>query len=504
LHLVSVGSGAGSAPANTSQNAAATKQQGGVGLSANADDEFADPVDAADPALGSSSAGNKQIKKSATRRQGSKPVFASKSHSSDFSHESRNLFHAFEGMVNSPYFEGVFAVIIVCSAIIMGVEMQYRGLDTGQQIGYRSYKTPPAETWPWALDFFIVSEWVLGILFTVELVLKVLVQWREFFCDFWNWIDVLIVSSWLLTVIFQSSEEFNPNILRILRLMRLLRLLKLLGMISVFDSLYLMTTAIKGSIYILVWAVLVLCVVEMSIACLLQASVENWLRDGKLEQKAAYEVYMHFGSFARSMLTMFELTLGNWIPPTRALVENISEWYLLFFLMHKFIIGFSVVSVITGVFIQETFKVATSDDQIMLNNKRRAMKEHKSKMQKLFEHADHDGDASLDRAEFEKVMGDRVVRKWLSSMGLEIDDVDVLFETLSGGDGKVTSDELVDGAGRLKGSARSIDLLMFITEYRHDRAVIMDKLQQAQLMPPTTIIHPEDVPSGSSGWCKVI
>merc|ERR1712008_196450 len=92
------------------------------------------------------------------------------------------------------------------------------------------------------------------------------------------------------------------------------------------------------------------------------------------------EVYKYYGSFARSMLTMFEITLGNWIVPARALVENVSEWYMLFFLAHKMIIGFSVVSVITAVFIQETFKVATTHDRIMIMNKERGRKINAAKM----------------------------------------------------------------------------------------------------------------------------
>jgi len=114
----------------------------------------------------------------------------------------------------------------------------------------------------------------------------------------------------------------------------------------------------------------------------------------------------------------------------------------------------------------------------MLNTKARMMREHRKKMGKLFKYADNDGNGSLDREEFEKVVDDPMVRKWLSSMGLEVDDVDILFETLDGGDGKVTADELVVGAGRLKGNARSIDLLTFITEYRHDHARIIQQLQQ--------------------------
>jgi len=168
---------------------------------------------------------------------------------------------------------------------------------------------------------------------------------------------------------------------------------------------------------------------------------------------------------------MFELTLGNWMPPTRALVENVSEFYMVFFLLHKFIIGFSVVSVITGVFIQETFEDATSDDQIMLNNKKRAIRKHETKMSELFRHADEDNDGSLDRVEFMEVMQDPSVRKWLSSMGLEVDDVVTLFELVHGGDNHITAHELVMGAGKLRGGARSIDLITHMTEFRRSHAL---------------------------------
>jgi len=465
----------------TSKEEAVTEQSIGAGL--GGDDALLvehEEVAEVDAALATDSAETgkklKKFGKGGTGSSVSKPVFASQQQALD----GASLYQKYAYMVNSNTFESVIAVVIVFSAIIMAFEMQYRGIETGYKVAYPSYSTPADDLWPWAMDVFQIAEWILGILFTVELFMKLTAQRRQFFIEFWNWIDVLIVGSWLATVIWESDSNFNPNILRLLRLMRLLRLLRLLGMISAFDSLYLMTTAIKGSLHILIWAVLVLLVVEMSVACLLQASVENFLRDGTASPERKMEVYMYFGSFARSMLTMFELTLGNWMPPTRALVENVSEWYLVFFLLHKFIIGFSVVSVLTGVFIQETFKVATSDDQIMLNNKRRAMKEHTTKMTNLFKYADNDGDGSLDRAEFDKVMDDPIVRKWLSSMGLEIDDVDTLFDTLNGGDSKVTAQELVVGAGRLKGNARSIDLLTFITEYRQDRGVIMEQLDQLQ------------------------
>jgi len=42
---------------------------------------------------------------------------------------------------------------------------------------------------------------------------------------------------------------------------------------------------------------------------------------------------------------MFEITLANWPPVSRLLAENVSEWFMLFGVLHKLAIGFAVVSV---------------------------------------------------------------------------------------------------------------------------------------------------------------
>jgi len=252
---------------------------------------------------------------------------------------------------------------------------------------------------------------------------------------------------------------------------------------------------------VLLWAVLVLTVVEMLLACLLQSMVEDYVRTNP-GTPGGLNVFKYFGSFARSMLTMFEMTLGNWIVPARALVENVNEWYMLFFLMHKFIIGFSVVSVITGVFIQETFKVATSDDQIMLNNKERTSREHERKMNILFKHADGDGNGNLDLEEFVQVMDNATVKKWLSSMGLDVEDATQLFYLVGSGE-SVNAHDLVKGAGKLKGSARSIDLNIFMQEARatHDQvAQILFKMEHLEAQVAEVSTQDNSAGNGIKNW----
>merc|ERR1711953_434846 len=123
-----------------------------------------------------------------------------------------------------------------------------------------------------------------------------------------------------------------------------------------------MTTAMKGMTWVLAWAVLLLSVILMAEALfLLQTLQALYFIDVTFESLSPEEaaiyrrMYEYFGSFTRCFLSMFELTLANWPPVTRLLTEKVSEPLMFFCLLHKLTIGFAVVGVINGVFMQETF-----------------------------------------------------------------------------------------------------------------------------------------------------
>ena len=60
--------------------------------------------------------------------------------------------------------------------------------------------------------------------------------------------------------------------------------------------------------------------------------------------------------------TLLELTLATWVPASRVLTEDVSEFYTIFVLIFQASMGFSVVKVIMGVFLQNTFSVVANDD----------------------------------------------------------------------------------------------------------------------------------------------
>merc|ERR1719352_2243258 len=101
----------------------------------------------------------------------------------------------------------------------------------------------------------------------------------------------------------------------------------------------------------------------------IQQACESYILDESNDEARREEVFRFYGTYIRTLFTMFEITFGNFMPPCRALVENIGEGWMIFALFHKLAIGFSVISVIMAVFIQETFKVAQTDNFILLNQK---------------------------------------------------------------------------------------------------------------------------------------
>merc|ERR1719282_849813 len=98
-------------------------------------------------------------------------------------------------------------------------------------------------------------------------------------------------------------------------------------------------------------------------------------------------------------------------------------------------------------------------------------------MENLFQHADQDQNGGLDRDEFKLLFEDPAIRTWLSAMELDVRDADKLFTLIDDGDEALTAEELVKGVGRLKGPAKSIDVITMIYENR----VMMQMMEDIQV-----------------------
>jgi len=246
------------------------------------------------------------------------------------------------------------------------------------------------------------------------------------------------------------------------RLVRLTRLLKLVRSIEHFDVLVLMVTAIKKSLLALGWSMMLLFTAHMIVALCICNILHMTYFPGKEAHadETTLEVYEYFGTFTRAMTSTFELTLANWPVICRLLSEEISEWFSLWVLVHRFALGIAVIGVLNGIFMQETLRAAASDDDIMVRTKERHRKMQRKKLADLFDILDHEADGKITIDEFNSIATSHTVRTWLAAMELSTDDLDNLFWLIDvDNSGGVTLDELMAGVDRLRGTARSLDLV---------------------------------------------
>lgn len=344
----------------------------------------------------------------------------------------------------------------------MAAELQYNGMQVGFEIAYPRCTRPAENAWPHARVVFDVLEWIFGGLFAIEMFMKMAVQLCSFFTCPWNWIDFLVVALFCIEAIAADLMPFNLQFVRLLRLARLGRLLRLVRTFQAFDALYLISRSLGGSFKILFWALAVMFVIQLAFGLMISQILHVvYFEDSSHDIAAQRKVYEYFGTWSRSMVSMLEITLANWPPICRLLAEEVSEWFFIFSVAHKLTIGFAVVSVINGVFMQETFKVAATDDHIMVRRKHKAQQQHAAKMKLLFKKLDRSNTGKANFEDFMYITRNDEVRAWLAAQDLNLHEKDLhnLFVLCDcDQDGYITSDELVKGIGCLKGSATSLDL----------------------------------------------
>ncbi|CAK0809786.1 unnamed protein product, partial [Prorocentrum cordatum] len=376
------------------------------------------------------------------------------SRGSNFSAEPLSSWRDF---VNSSYFEIIVVTCVALNCIFIALELQNEGFKLGHALEYPLYEDP--DPWTGASGFFDAMGLLFGVVFAAELILKLMVLRRKFFASWWNGFDLVVFLIWLTETLL-SAAGVNPVYLRFARLVRLLRLARFRH-INSFDSLFLMYTSLINSRTILFWSCAFLFALQILSALFLSQILHTMYFGNDSNPEAEQQaVFRYFGSFSRAMLSTFQMALSGSFPIYRVLIEHVSEWFIFVCIFYQLTVGLAVVGIINGIFIQETFKAASSDDLIMMHAKESKMRAHRNNMTKLLAAGDMNPEnGQLDQAEFIQLMNNDDVKLWLSSLGLDPSDAAALFTLLDAdNEGTVSKAELINGIASLQGQARSLDV----------------------------------------------
>lgn len=382
----------------------------------------------------------------------------------------------FERVVRGGSFEIFFAGLIILNTVTMCIEAEYRGWGVGYDL---KHKVAQATTES-ADEGFSTCEWIFTIVFTVETIVKMLAKRAVFFRSAWDMFDFFIITvAWLDLLSLLPPLPISPMLLRLCRLVKLLKILAVFKHYEMFDTLFLMVRGIRASFAVLLWVVVLVFPILTCCALGMNYILSDFIKDTSNPIDVRNKAYEYYGTYTGSLLSMFEVTFASWMPICRFLYHNVDEKFAIFFMSYKLVMGIAVVRIIYGVFLHVTFSCAASDDEALIAKKQREAGKYAKKMNKLFNALDQEGDGFLDKDEFMQIIQDPRMISLLSALELEIHDAELVFDLTDDGDGKMSADEMAFGFSRLKGNARSVDILALTSltrEALHKLDQVLDDL----------------------------
>jgi len=126
-----------------------------------------------------------------------------------------------------------------------------------------------------------------------------------------------------------------------------------------------------------------------------------------------------------------------------------------------------VLNVLTGIFVERASELSGLDRDLVIQGELKHNEAFLSEMKAIFEEADTDGSGTINWQEFKEYVKNKEVRAYLSTQQLDAFDARQLFNILDlGDDQEVGIEEFILGCMRLKGMAKSVDVVAMLQETR--------------------------------------
>eukprot|EP00928_Gymnodinium_smaydae_P015618 TRINITY_DN15787_c0_g2_i1.p1 TRINITY_DN15787_c0_g2~~TRINITY_DN15787_c0_g2_i1.p1 ORF type:complete len:564 (-),score=97.72 TRINITY_DN15787_c0_g2_i1:58-1749(-) len=424
-----------------------------------------EPPSAPEPPVQScDSAESKRVKRSSTSKSISRKMF----NLITLGKTERSGEGTLKAFFTGPVFDWMMAFIVMLNVIFMIVYAQWAGGLADQSLGLVGADEPSRH-----LSYAFPSiETVFFISYVLDLGLRIFFQRGDWLLDedgsvrYMNVFDAILVllnGLEILVPVFLKidPESRNASVINSLRVTRLSRALRIIRTVRVFRQLKILLATCAASIGALCWSLVLLLMLKFVAAIMLCSSLQAYMINDDNDYDLRLWLNRHYGDFSKALYTMFEITYsGGWPSFVRPVIEGVSRWYTLPFLVYITIVVFAVIRIITALFLKETLACAANDAELALDEKRQQADSYRLRLEEVFHTADSDGDGFISREEFDVLLTNPNVLRYMSILDLNVKDVSPLFDILDDGDHQVTIHEFCEGIAHLKGSARSVDLVV--------------------------------------------
>jgi len=394
--------------------------------------------------------------------------------------------HRIGKLVHSQAFDCLMAALICLNVVVMFADLEKKGHSAAVKLQLKRQ----TGVWSGTDGLFEAMQHFFNLAFLLELLLRFAADGCKAFRSVATSFDAVLVAisgtDYILGAVLNLGGA-NISFLRMLRMLKIMKVFKAVRAAAVFSELRIIITSLLGSMMALAWSCVVLFVIMLFSGILLAQLVAGVIDDESAEYEVRKWAFQHYGTGSRAFYTLFEATLsGGWPNYARRMIEDVSGWFSIFWIIYVLLVVFAVMRVITAIFLQKTMKIAGADENKMLMEKVNE-EEHMEHVTKFLAELDTDGNGIMTKAELEFMLQEPTIQQWLSVIGLESKEVISLFAVLDDGNGEVPSDALVKGITRLSCGVRAIDSVMMMHEQHKIVSKLDNMFEQMSNLP--SVVH---------------
>lgn len=361
------------------------------------------------------------------------------------------------GLVEHPCFDPAMGALIFLNAILMGVQTEFSA-----QAARSGAEEPPIISYAGS---------VFCLAFTAELILRFLAQgpWDFLFSAsrYWNLFDVILVGMQVfeeLVSVMVSSKDGEVNtsysFLRVLRVLRLVRVARLVRVLRLIKELRTMIQSIFSTLSSLVWTVvLLLLLIYIAAICFTQLVADYGMKDPELVVEGTL-FHTYYGTVWLTVMSLYQAITGgiSWRELCDVLMETGNGGLVgIIFSMYVAFTCLTVFNVITGVFVDSALNMKKKED----------LRDMEESLWEVVDSMDLDKPDRIKRSEFNQRVSDPKLQAYFKDLDLHVEEATCLFDLLDfDKKDEIETVEFVNGCKRLRGTAKSLDMMTLMTQVR--------------------------------------
>lgn len=296
--------------------------------------------------------------------------------------------------------------------------------------------------------------------------------------------------------VHDAARRSSSMLTRLLRTCRVVKTMRLLRVMKLFKQLRSLVETWYASLSALFWSMILLTICQMIAALVLCETSVPVLLDLDSPHKASDKQWLfdHYGTFMNASYT-FEITFsGGWPALVRPLLEDFGFSFAFPCVLYVVLVVFAALRLISALFVRSTLQLLSNDTGAAVLERFEQSAELERKLVALFHEADEEGDQSLTLEELRRLLSFPEIVHYFSVLEVDVHDAEMLFHVLDDGDGVLTVKEFCDGIPRIRGVAKSLDIVCLQREAREMRLEFQNVLQQLDAGLPIRRIQPMEEP----------